>query len=315
MTTARDVPRQAAAAGAAAGAGADADAGAERADATGGQVAADKGRPPLDLMRFITSIGSPIALATSLLFYFGWVRSEEQAKAFGADASVFAMSTQDYVLRSVNVLFFPVILMLLAALLLLRIDRALRVGAAGRRWLEPLARTLQWSWVLFLPLGFGLYAVAGDFGDVTLPLWVGLSIVAPAYGTVLRRLAAGERRQFSGVAVALLVALVTVILFWQTERLASLGGQALAQEIKDNLGGKLTRVELFSVTDLHIEGPGVTATSLGGKEGEYAHRYSGLYLLQRSGDKYFLLTDGWNEHQGRLVVLPDNSAIRVEFGR
>jgi hypothetical protein len=311
MTTARDVPRQAAAAGA--GAAAD-NPHADSADATGGPVAADKPRQPLDLMRFITSIGSPIALATSLLFYFGWVRSEEQARAFGADASVFAMSTQDYVLRSVNVLFFPLIVMLLVALLLLRVDRALRAGPAGRRWMEPLARTLQWSWALFLPLGFVLYAVAGRFGDVTLPLWVALSIVAPAYGTVLRRLAAGERRQLSAVAVGLLVALVTVLLFWQTERLASLGGEALAQDIKDNLGSRLTRVELFSVTDLHIEGPGVTASTLGGKEGEYSHRYSGLYLLQRSGDKYFLLTDGWTEDKGRLVVLPDNSGIRVEFG-
>jgi hypothetical protein len=308
MTTARDVPRQGASAGPAA------DGAADAPDATGGQVGTEKARPPLDLMRFITSIGSPIALATSLLFYFGWVRSEEQARAFGADASVFAMSTQDYVLRSVNVLFFPVVLMLLAALLLLRVDRALRAGVAGRRWMEPLARTLQWSWALFLPLGFVLYAVAGRFGDVSLPLWVALSIVAPAYGTVLRRLAAGERRQLSGVAVGLLVALVTVLLFWQTERLASLGGEALAQDIKDNIGDRLTRVELFSVADLRIEGPGVTATTLGGKEGEYSHRYSGLYLLQRSGEKYFLLTDGWNAGKGRLVVLPDNSGIRVEFG-
>lgn len=303
MTTARDVPRQAAAAGAA----------TDGAGLAGRQVAPEE-RRPFDLMKFITSIGSPIALATALLFYFGWVRSEEQARAFGADASVFAMSTQDYVLRSVNVLFFPVILMLLVAMLVLRVDRALRAGPDGRHWLEPLARSLQWSWALFLPLGFLLYAVAGRFGDVSLPLWVALSIVAPAYGTVLRRLADGDRRRFSGVAVALLAALVTVLLFWQTERLASLGGEALAQDIKDNLGTRLTRVEMFSVTDLQIEGPGVTASTLSAKEGEYAYRYSGLYLLQRSGDKYFLLTDGWNDGRGRLVVLPDNSDIRVEFG-
>jgi hypothetical protein len=313
MTTARDVPRQAVAVGAAADTAA-----ADRAPTDGGETpgrqAAREERPPLDLMKFVTSIGSPIALATALLFYFGWVRSEEQAKSFGADASVFAMSTQDYVLRSVNVLFFPVILMLLVALLVLRVDRTLRAGPVGRRWLEPLARALQWSWAVFLPLGLILYAVAGRFGDVALPFWVALAIVAPAYGTVLRRLATGDRRRFSGVAVALLAALVTVLLFWQTERLASLGGEALAQDIKDNLGVRLTRVELFSVTDLHIEGPGVTANSLSAKEGEYAYRYSGLYLLQRSGDKYFLLTDGWTQHQGRLVVLPDNSDIRVEFG-
>ncbi len=268
-------------------------------------------------MKFITSIGSPVALATALLFYFGWVRSEEQARAFGADASVFAMSTQDYVLRSVNVLFFPLILMFLIVLLLLRLDRRLRAGPDAPAWLESAGRLLQLSWLVFLPLGFVLYAVAGRTGDVSLPLWVALSVVAPAYGTVLRRRATAERGRTSRVAVGILVALVTVILFWQTERLASLGGEALAQDIKENLGDRLTRVELFSVTNLHLDGPGVTTERLGvaeGVEGEYGYRYSGLYLLQRSGDKYFLLTDGWDQDRGRLVVLPDNSGIRVEFG-
>ena len=275
---------------------------------------AEDERKPLDLMKFITSIGSPIALATSLLFYFGWVRSEEQARAFGADASVFAMSTQDYVLRSINVLFFPVILLLLAGLLVLRLDRRLRSGSLPLRWLGPVATALRFSWALFLPLGFALYAVTGRFGEVTLPFWVTLAVLGPVYGTVLRRLVTGDRGRFSRIGLALLAALITVLLFWQTERLASLGGEALAQDIKDNLGDRLTRVELFSAKDLHIAGPGVTRTRLTGTDTAYGHQYSGLYLLQRSGDKYFLLTDGWGEQEGRLIVLPDSPTIRVEFG-
>jgi hypothetical protein len=305
MTTARGLPRQ----GSTGGVSPDA-----ADDSRAAAAPVEEARPPIDLMKFITSIGSPIALATALLFYFGWVRSEEQAQAFGADASVFAMSTQDYVLRSVNVLFFPLILMFLVALLLLRADRRLRGGPDAPRWLETAGRLLQLSWLVFLPVGLVLYAVAGRSGDVSLPLWVALSVVAPAYGGVLRRRATGDRGRVSRVAVGILVALVTVILFWQTERLASLGGEALAQDIKDNLGDRLTRVELFSVTNLHLDGPGVTTERIGAAEGEYGYRYSGLYLLQRSGDKYFLLTDGWDEDQGRLVVLPDNSDIRVEFG-
>ena len=305
MTTARGLPRQ----------GSTGDLSPDPADDTRAAAApVEESRPPIDLMKFVTSIGSPIALATALLFYFGWVRSEEQARAFGADASVFAMSTQDYVLRSVNVLFFPLILMFLVVLLLRRLDRRLRGGPDAPPWLETAGRLLQFSWLVFLPLGFLLYAVAGRSGDVMLPLWVALSVVAPAYGGVLRRRATGDRGRTSRVAVGILVALVTVILFWQTERLASLGGEALAQDIKENLGDRLTRVELFSVTNLHLDGPGVTTERIGAVEGEYGYRYSGLYLLQRSGDKYFLLTDGWNEGQGRLVVLPDESGIRVEFG-
>jgi hypothetical protein len=303
MTTTGDVPRQSASA--APGVPAPAPAAPARAG--------EEERRPLDLMKFVTSIGSPIALATSLLFYFGWVRSEEQARAFGADASVFAMSTQDYVLRSVNVLFFPVILLLLVALLALRLDHRLR-SESPPRWLGPAATALLFSWALFLPLGIVLVPVAGRFGDVTLPFWFSLAVLGPVYGVVLRRLVTGDRRRTSRVVIALLAALVTVLLFWQTERLASLGGEALAEQIKDNLGDRLTRVELYSAKDLHIAGPGVTETRLGGEESAYLYQYSGLFLLQRSGDKYFLLTDGWDREQGKLVVLPDSQAIRVEFG-
>jgi hypothetical protein len=302
MTTSHEMPQEDAPRGGAAG-----DAAERRPP-----PAADERKPP-DLMKFITSIGSPIALATALLFYFGWVRSEEQAKAFGADASVFAMSTQDYVLRSINVLFFPLILLLLAGLLVHRLDRKLRTGPVPP-WLPKLAQALKYSWAAFLILGIVLYAVAGRFGDVTLPFWVALAILGPVYGTVLRRLTTGNPERYSRLTVALLAALVTVTLFWQTERLASLGGEALAQDIQDNMSDRLQSIRLFSAKDLHIAGPGIRTITFTDTNSAYGYEYSGLYLLQRSGDKYFLLTDGWDNDTGRLIVLPDSSTIRVEFG-
>ena len=223
-------------------------------------AAASERRPPPDLMTVVTSIGSPIALATALLFYFGWVRSEEQAQAFGADASVFAMSTNDYLLRSVNILFFPVMLLLLAGLLALRVDRRLRAGDEEHPRAGTLATLLRFSWVFFLLVGFALYATAGRFGDVTLPFWVTLAVLGPTYAVVLRRSGSGEGGRLSFGVTACLGALVVVCLFWQTERLASLGGEALAQDIKDNLDDRLARVEVFSAKDLQIDGPGVTAT-------------------------------------------------------
>ncbi len=282
--------------------------------ATGPEPRAADPPRPLDLKQVLAVVGSPVALATALLFYFGWVRSEAQARAFGADASVFAMSAQDYVLRSVNVLFFPVILLLLLALLALRLDRALRARPVPPAWLGPASRVVRLSWALFLPLGVVLVIVAGRFGDVTLPLWVGLAIVAPAYGSVLGRRARRDASRFPTASFALLATLVTVTLFWQTERLARLGGEALAQDIKDNLADRLERVELFSAEDLNIAAPTVTRTALPGSDAAYGYRYSGFFLLQRSGDKYFLLTDGWDEDTGRLVVLPDSNSIRLEFG-
>ena len=277
-------------------------------------AAASERRPPPDLMTVVTSIGSPIALATALLFYFGWVRSERQAQAFGADASVFAMSTNDYLLRSVNILFFPVMLLLLAGLLAVRVDRRLRNGDEAHPRVGTLASLLRFSWVFFLLVGIVLYATTGRFGDVTLPFWVTLAILGPTYAVVLRRSGGGEGGRLSFGVVVCLGALVVVCLFWQTERLASIGGEALADDIKANLDDRLARVEVFSAKDLQIDGPGVTATRLSGDDSAYRFQYSGLHLLQRSGNKYFLLTDGWENDQGRLVVLPDDPDNRVEFG-
>jgi hypothetical protein len=158
----------------------------------------------MDVGRLITSIGSPLALVTALLFYFGWVRSQAEANAFGADLSVFAMSTQELVLRSIDGLFVPAMFLLLAALAGLRLHRALLAEPRPHRrldrlplpvwiraprtvWVRRIARLLALSWVVLLLVAAVLPAFAAEIGRVTLPLWMGLAIVGPTYGIFLRR--------------------------------------------------------------------------------------------------------------------------------
>ena len=280
----------------------------------------DEGPRRPDGFQLFTAIGSPVALGTALLLYFGWVRSQAQAVAFGADVSVFEMSPQDLVLRSIDVLFFPIILLLLGGLLLIRVDPWLQARASR---IGPM---LRYAWVL-APVGLALRAVtepqsapddvAGNavwVGDVLLPLFVLLAIGGVAYGSRLRRRAIGDRRPTRFAQVVLVVALLTVALFWQTERLARLGGDERADDLKHRLAQTLPAVSVFSAGRLHVDGFGVTEEPLPGSDGAFRYRYDGLYLLQRSGDKYFLLTDGWRHDDGRLIVLADTDAIRLEFG-
>jgi hypothetical protein len=136
-----------------------------------------------------------------------------------------------------------------------------------------------------------------------------------AYGARLARHAQGHTGH-TPLAQSLLVgALLLVILFWVTERFARVGGSALAYELQRDLGGR-SPVSLFSQGRLHIDADGVTETTLSGPESDYGYRYDGLFMLQRSGNKYFLLTDGWRNGlpPGRLVILPDAPRIRLEFG-
>jgi hypothetical protein len=260
-----------------------------------------------DALRILTAVGSPIALATALAFYFGWVRSQAQAVAFGTDVSVFDMSPQDLILRSTNILFFPIILLLLVGLGLVWIEPLIR--ARGRR----VGQVLQFAWLL-VPLGLVLLWLIPPVGFNLLPLLVMVAIGGTAYGNLLRRHARGDLSPPRLANVTLVVALLIAALFWQTERFARLGGEALAADVQQNLAARLPAVTLLSTARQHIEGPGVVETALRGSDAGYQYRYEGLYLLQRSGGKYFLLTDGWQERQGRLLIFGDTEAIRLEFG-
>jgi hypothetical protein len=276
-------------------------------DVTTTPARADDGpRESIDPLRLLTAIGSPIALATALALYFGWVRSSAQAAAFGADVSVFDMSPQDLVLRSVDVVFLPICVALLIGLGLVALEPWLRNHA------EPVGRLLRFSWIL-VPLGLVLLLVDPAVGGNLLPLFLMGGIAGTGYGNLLRRRARGDFRPPRLANVALVGALLIATLFWQTERLARVGGQALADDLKQNLPDRLPRVTLLSGRRLAIDGPKVVETPLGEPDGAYRYRYDGLYLLQRSGDKYFLLTDGW-PRDGRLLILLESDEMRLEFG-
>ena len=260
-----------------------------------------------DTLRLLTAFGSPIALGTTLMVYFGWVRSEAQARAFGADASVFEMSAQELVLRSVDILFLPVILLLLLTSLALRLDPWLR-GHARR-----IAPVLRFAWVL-VPLGLGLRAITDEFGDLMLPMFVFLAIGGTAYAGLLRRRAGGHDHAPRFAQVVVVVLLLVVVLFWQTERWAQLSGRALAADLKAGITTQLGAATLYSVERLPTDASEIVETRLKEPGGSFSYRYDGLYLLQRSGGKYFLLSDGWSTGDGRLIIVPDSDAVRLEFG-
>ena len=265
-------------------------------------------RRSLDLMDLLKYIGSPIAIGTALLFYFGWVRSNSQAQQFKVDISVFEMSTDDLVLRSIDVLFFPLIGLLLIGLLFLRVDPWLRTHAG------PASRVLGFSWMLIL-VGVALIVVAESAGKTLLPLFVLVAVTGMAYAARLRRHARGDENPAPLAQTLLVGALLVVILFWATERFARVGGEALAWRLQHETESRAP-VSVLSDRRLHIVATGVIESALPGPDSKYTYRYDGLYFLQRSGEKYFLLSDGWqhNPSTGRLVVLPDDETIRLEFG-
>jgi hypothetical protein len=284
-----------------------------------------RGRPPApsgpagdvgSVLQLVTAIGSPIALGTALLFYFGWRRSAEEAKALGFDVSVLGMSPQDFMLRSVPVLFFPVALLLLASLgavwaharLLRHLDRD-----RGRDRVLWVADVLRWSWLLLLLAGVALLIVAPSLGRLFLPTFVTLGVLGTIYSSILRRRATQDPTRTRLAVTLLVAALVALLLFWQTERLALVAGQALAEQIGANVHAR-TAVTIYSPKKLQL-GPDVSETRFTEPDSAYRYRYDGLRLLDHASGKYFLLPDRWTRERPRLVVIRDDATVRIEFTR
>jgi hypothetical protein len=268
------------------------------------------------VLQLVTAVGSPLALGTALLFYFGWRRSEAQAEALGFDVSVLGMSPQDFMLRSIPVLFFPVALLLMASLgavwvhsrLMGRLQRS-----PGREGVLGLARALRWSWAVLPALGVALLVAAPPFGNLVLPLLVTLGVLGGIYGAMLPRRVTQDPARTPLPVALLAAALVAVLLFWQTERLARVVGEALAEQVGADVG-RLTAVTVYSPKRLQL-GPDIADTRFPDAESADRYRYRGLRLLDHADDKYFLIPDTWTREGARLIVIRDDGATRVEFSR
>jgi hypothetical protein len=264
--------------------------------------------------RFKTVLGvvSPLAVGTVLLFYFGWVRTKTEAAALGYDSKILEFTTTDYVLRSINVLSVPVVAVLLLALVVLRAHEWLtgRLGATGRL---RLARVLLRSWLFWLVAWVFLMQFVRSVATPALPLMLTGAVGLALYGDHLRATVEPDRRWSLSIRVVLGTLLVIAVIA-DTERLARAMGEGLATSVQAD-PGQLAAVEIYSAKDLALVVPNVTVTSVGGTDAAYRFHYAGLRLLQRSGDKFLLINEGWTRETGRVLLLRDSGDIRLEFRR
>lgn len=275
-------------------------------------------------LRAIGTVAAPATVVTGLLYYFGWVRTDAQARFFGIDPSVLEFSTQDYLLRSISPTFWPLAFILVAVLL------GACAHALACSWFQTRARHGRLRRAAFVLgavgvalIAFGLLATnwRAAVGHRLLVTPVAFALGVPLTGYALYVLARlrrdGDRRPRSSwpylpaVAVTIATSLFVLSLFWAMGDYAHLKGRELARNLSNNLT-RLANVVVYSERDLAIDAPGVTRSDLGGAEGAYRYRYSGLRLLIRSQDKYFLVPE---KYDGTAIVLPESEAVRFEFVR
>jgi hypothetical protein len=270
-------------------------------------------RPPAEsaessLPRLLADVGVVVGAVSALLYYFGWVRTRYQARELGFDVSALNLGTTDYLLKSLSVLFVPVLLLLLAALVLQRLNRrfvAPFVAGCRREAVLRFARLLSLAW---LPLALvAVLLMLTPVRGYALPLCLVTAILLARYGRSIRRSRTGTDPWPTATRI-IVGALLALAMFWTTERLARSIGQAFGADLAER-PSQLPAVVLYSAKDLNLDAPGVVARP--SPRAAYGFRYSGLYLLERSGNRYFLITD----RPGRVIILSESADVRMEFVR
>ena len=263
----------------------------------------------------------PVTLITALLFYFGWAKVAREAGALGASDTVFAYSTSDYLLRSVDALYFPLMVLTALALVALLVhqslQRSIRSGPPG--WLRRAGTVVLLAGLLLVGLGL-LYRAVGyragnDVLDIAGPLALGTGPLLIAYGAWMRAQASPGTSPAvptweRAVAAGLLLAMVALSLFWAVGNYAGIRGLQAAELVAGNYRA-LPHVVVYSAKDLALQ-PDVVTIRVGGQGAAYQYRSSGLHLLDHVSGTWFLMPENWDTTH-RLVMLQDSDDLRFEL--
>jgi hypothetical protein len=276
-------------------------------------------------VRVVAALLSSTAALTALLIYFGRVRSTALFLYFGVDQSVLSFAPQESVIRSINVLFWPMMGSAIATL-----AAVLLYGYADRAHGGHVAHVaLRTTWMSMFACAAALIAVAAvAYGrgrpaqppGVARLYWVPLLVLAAAllggFGVML--MARLERlpwlslwRPISGVVGTLAVTLVVLWAFWALGEFASFSGRQRAIAVASHLD-QLPHVTLYAEEDIGLEGPGVSGSQLDLGASRRAFAYSGLRFMRRDDGRYLLLPCGWTVGDP-VMLLREAADLRVEF--
>lgn len=267
-----------------------------------------------------TSIIAPVTLLTTLLFYFGYVSSRAQFRYFGLDVDTIGLSTNDFVMRSPQVLLVPLLVVALLSIGLLLTHVRLRRHPPSAR---VVGRSMSGALLilaagLVLLLGFPWFGrwppyalltpllLAGATAALTYLFWM------PTTPAWLRRSADDRARWVRPAVSVLALVVVATSLFWATATLAQWTGRGAAMSTARHLDD-LPAVILDTTQRLYLTDGIVEETALPADDPEgFAYRYRGLRLLIQGEGQLFLVPDRWSASNSTLVV-PFDSSVRVQF--
>ena len=281
------------------------------------------------VLQLVGSVVAPTSLLTALLFYFGWAHAYWFFSYFGFDISLLGLTTQDYLMRSVDALFVPLTLSLGTGLLLVWAHAAmvarLFTGPEGQRRARTAVRAVATTGLLLFLAGMAGFLVKSLRNSYLFvyPLSLGSGTLLLSYASRLHRKQdrsvrapedAGALRLPPLVEAAGAFLLVAVSLFWASTNYAAAVGETRAREYEQEFRS-YPAAFVYSTERLHLDAPGVEEVACDEPGAGFRFRYERLRLMLRSGGHYFLLPETWSPENGVAIVVPESDSVRLQFMR
>lgn len=288
------------------------------------------------LLEWAVAAVPPVTILTAIGVWYGYELALARGRYFGLDPTVIDFSTREYVLRSVVAVLGPMLVLLVAVAALMWWHQAVQV-ALHKLADRPSWRTsLQVAAIGLVLIGIvlvieGLRAVRSSTVLPQYPvlrsLLVGAGVLAVTYGAWMFR-QAGKKlsttcseprpfvpsravRHWHWAGYGITAAAVIVSLFWAFSVAAEQRGVNDAAELYRTGFSRLPGVVVYSSTRLSIDG--VSEVAVGDKGSTYQWRYSGLRLLVRSKDRYFMVPASWTPGTSSALALDEAPGLRFEF--
>jgi hypothetical protein len=276
-------------------------------------------------LKAVGSIVGPASLITALMFYFGVQHANFYFNYFGVNYTVMGLTTQDFLLRSADGLFLPMLIVATAVLLVLW---AYRLGSVTMS--EEQVRVVRSTVAvvaLVCGLGCAVLVVVATVDPDRFQRFYGLPGVLMAGAALLlalashlqRRLARGQSGSsptWLGVTEwGALFIVVGVGLFWSVTDYSAVVGTTRGARTAEQLSTSPDAI-LYSQDRLSL--PGLSARELicpqpEGTESAYLYRYENLKLVFASATQYLFLPAGWPDEGGIALVVPRSDSLRLEF--
>ncbi|MFX0577240.1 hypothetical protein [Nocardia nepalensis] len=289
------------------------------------------GAPLASALSLAGAIASQTVVFGAVLYYFGLVYARAWYGYFGIDVGMLGFSTADYTLRSLIPTFWPVVIGLLVVMGLVS-ARGLPLVIAMRTH-RPRRTLRRWYWAtlsmgaVFAVVPGSVWLLAPTVGSpwtTYLPGFLVAGAVLLGYATSLRAnypvLIGSSRsvrrntpRSATATVLVALLALGFAGCFWGIGTYAGRRGTADASGLAQAGFPGQPSILLLSTDRLAIEGTGAQVGEITTQGEKFHYAYSGLRLLARTSDTYFLIPQEWQATRDRVFVIPRADNLRIDI--